>query len=382
MYDVAVIGAGVFGAWTAWHLRREGKTVLLVDAWGPGHSRSSSGGESRAIRMGYGPEEIYTRMAMRSLALWQDLLPKTGPPLFHRTGVLWMARHGDPYSEATRDTLERAGVPMEVLSAEEMARRYPQVLLPDPRAFGILELNSGALLARRAVAAVVEDAVRNGVEYLTASVQPPVGTGAAASVPIAGGEAIRARVFVFACGPWLPKMFPDLLGRRIHPTRQELFFFAPPAGDPRFAPAQLPVWLDFTDPRGPYGFPDLEGRGFKVGFDRHGAAFDPDRGDRTVGAGSVEEIRSFLAERFPPLRDAPLAEVRVCQYENTSNGDFLIDRHPEFENVWLAGGGSGHGFKHGPAVGEYVCARILDRVAPEPRFSLATKAESQNRTVF
>jgi len=298
-YDVAVIGAGSFGAWTAWHLRRAGQSVLLVDAWGPGHSRSSSGGESRAIRMGYGGDEIYTRMAMRSLELWQDLFRETGQPLFHRTGVFWMAREGDPYSIATEVTLAAVGVPMEIVPGPEMARRYPQMRLTDPKVYGIFEPRSGALMARRAVAAVVEDAARRGMAYATEAVLGPSGSGRRASVRTASGQAIYAGAFVFACGPWLPKLFPHLLGTRIYPTRQEIFFFAPPAGDRRFATPQLPVWLDFSDPRGPYGFPDLEGRGFKVGFDRHGPAFDPDTGDRRVSAGGLEEIYRFLAERFP-----------------------------------------------------------------------------------
>jgi glycine/D-amino acid oxidase-like deaminating enzyme len=160
-----------------------------------------------------------------------------------------------------------------------------------------------------------------------------------------------------------------------------VFFFAPPPGDSRFTPPQMPVWIDFTDACAAYGFPDIESRGCKIAFDRHGPAFDPDSGDRSVTANAITEAREALASRFPALRDAPLTESRVCQYENTSNGDFLIDRHPEWNNVWLAGGGSGHGFKHGPAVGEYVCAQILKDAAAEPRFSLATKAEVQHRTV-
>jgi sarcosine oxidase len=381
-YDIAIIGAGAFGSWTAWHLRRAGRSVLLVDAWGPGHARSSSGGESRIIRMGYGADEIYTRMAMRSLVQWQDLFRNTGQILFHRTGVLWIGRAGHPYSEASRATLENTGVAIEILSAEELVRRYPQMVLTDPRTFGILELGSGALMARRAIAVLVEDLIGRGGEYLNAAIQPLSGRGPLDSVRTASGDRIRAGTFVFACGPWLPKLFPDLLGNRIYPTRQEVLFFAPPAGDQRFSPPHLPAWLDFTDPRGPYGFPDLEGRGFKLAFDRHGVPFDPDSGDRTPGPRSVAEAHLFLAERFPALRDATLSEFRVCQYENTSNGDFLIDRHPDLDNVWLVGGGSGHGFKHGPAVGEYVSARILDGAAAEPRFSLASKAETQNRTVY
>ena len=159
-------------------------------------------------------------------------------------------------------------------------------------------------------------------------------------------------------------------------------FFAPPAGDRGFAPPAFPAWIDFSDPRGPYGVPDLEGRGVKFGFDLHGPAFDPDAGDRQLSAEGLNTARRFLAERFPALRDAPLAESRVCPYENTSSGDFLLDRHPEFGSVWLAGGGSGHGFKPGPAVGEYLCARILEGSAAEPRFSLASKLETQRRTVY
>jgi len=380
--DVVVIGAGVFGSWTARVLSCRGRSVLLLDAWGAGHSRSSSGGESRIIRMGYGVDEIYTRMAMRSFAQWQELSRDAGERLFHRTGVLWIGRAGNPYSESTRITLERAGVPLEILSAAELAKRYSQMVLPEPGTFGLLEPESGAVMARRAMAALLEDLLRRGVEYITAAVQAPSGWGILDGVETTNGQRISADVFVFACGPWLPKLFPDLLGKRIYPTRQEVFFFAPPAGDRRFSPLQLPVWIDFTDPRGPYGFPDLERRGFKLAFDRHGAAFDPDSGDRTLGLGSVAEAHSFLAQRFPALSHAPLAEFRVCQYENTSNGDFLVDRHPELENVWLVGGGSGHGFKHGPAVGEHLSARILDGAAAEPRFTLSSKAETQQRTVY
>ncbi|HEY2845129.1 MAG TPA: FAD-dependent oxidoreductase [Bryobacteraceae bacterium] len=381
-YDVAVVGAGVFGAWTAWFLARAGKSVLLLDAWGPGHSGSSSGGESRVMRMGYGADALYTAMAKRSLAHWQDLFHQTGQPLFHKTGVLWMARDGDPTGQATCTTLADAEVPFEILRPADLARRYPQMQVDDPNLFGILEPDSGALLARRAVAAVADAAVRLGVKFVSAAVRPEIGSGRKLRVRTAAGENISADTIVFACGAWLPKIFPDLLASRIFPTRQEVLFFAPPAGDQRFAPPHLPVWIDFIHPLGPYGIPDLEARGFKLAFDRHGPAIDPDATDRMVDTASVEQARSFLAGRFPALRDAPLMESRVCQYENTSSGDFLIDRHPDFDSVWLVGGGSGHGFKHGPAVGEYACAAALGDQAAEPRFSLCNKTSLQKRTVF
>jgi len=381
LYDVAVIGAGVFGAWTAHHLCQAGLRVVLLDAYGVANSRSSSGGESRIIRMGYGADEIYTRSAMHSLNLWRDFCNRTGRTLFLQTGVLWTASGSDPYTEKTRQTLAECGVHFELISPADLRSRYPQMEFAEAT-WGIFEPQSGALMARRAVEAVVQDAVRLGVALLRESADAPDGAGSLLAIATARGSAIQAGAFVFACGPWLPKMFPDLLANRIVPTRQEAFFFGTPPGDPRFSPPAMPVWIDFSDPRGPYGFPDLENRGVKIALDQHGPPIDPDAADRIPSAAGLAAARDFLGQRFPALRHAPLVEARVCQYENTSNGDFLIDRHPDFANVWLVGGGSGHGFKHGPAVGEYAAARILNGGPAEPRYSLASKRETQNRTVF
>jgi sarcosine oxidase len=215
--------------------------------------------------------------------------------------------------------------------------------------------------------------------YIQGAVSALTGKGHLDSLLTSSRESIRAEVFVFACGPWLPKVFPDLLGNRINPTRQEVFFFGVPAGDSRFRPPAMPAWIDFGDEV--YGLPDLENRGFKIAFDRHGPHIDPDTDQRLVSPEAAAAMRDYLARRFPALKDAPVLETRVCQYENTSSGDFLIDRHPEFENVWLVGGGSGHGFKHGPALGEYVASQILQTGASEPRFSLATKGTVQKRSV-
>ncbi len=230
--------------------------------------------------------------------------------------------------------------------------------------------------------AVASAARRKGAEILRGRVETPSGAGRLPCVLTTAGSLIEAETFVFSCGPWLAGLFPQLLGERIFPTRQEIFFFGIPAGDTRFGPDALPVWLDRTDPRLPYGIPDIENRGVKVAFDLHGPPFDPDSGERIVSAESIAAAREYLARRFPALNDAPLVESRVCQYENTSSGDFLIDRHPEFDNVWIAGGGSGHGFKHGPAVGEYVADLIVGRRTPEPRFALAAKQTKQDRTVY
>lgn len=367
-YDVAVIGAGVFGAWTALCLRQAGAEVLLVDAYGPGNSRASSGGESRLIRLGYGPDEIYTRSAQRSLELWKQLFAEGGPEtvtLFQDTGVLWLARDRDAYCEAVLTTLQRAGARIERLGRDELAYRFPQISLRQTT-WGILEPDAGILLARRAVQTVVARSRELGVNYLQAR--------------ITLDSQINADRLVFACGPWLPKIFPELLGELIHVTRQEVFFFGVPAGDERFVPPAMPAWIDFNDLV--YAIPNLDGRGFKLAIDAHGPEFDPDNGERVVSQTGLNAAREYLAQRVPALADAPVLETRVCQYENTSNGDFLIDRHPEFEKIWIVGGGSGHGFKHGPVVGEYATAMISGTGTPEPRFSLATKQRVRSRQVY
>jgi sarcosine oxidase len=377
--DVAVIGAGVFGAWTALQLRRTGRSVTLVDAFGAGHTRSSSGGASRVLRIGYGPETLYSRWAQRSVSAWHELFRDLRQDLFTRTGVLWMARAEDRSADDTIENLRLLRVPFESLDRAALERRYPQLNL-GPITRGVLETESGVVLARHSVQAVVRQAVKQSVTYRVTAVTPPTATGHADSVLTSDGDRITAGTYVFACGPWLPKLFPEVLGNLIHPTRQEVFFFGAQPGDRRFAPPAMPAWVDFAG--GVYGVPDLEGRGFKVGLDHHGPAYDPDLGERLVTDDALQVARMILARRVPALEAAPLLEAHICQYSNSWNGDFLIDRHPNLENVWLVGGGSGHGFKHGPAVGEYVAAQLAGRQAPEPRFTLAAHRQPRERGIF
>jgi len=379
--DIAVVGAGVFGAWSAYQLCRAGADVLLLDAYGPGNSRASSGGESRILRVGYGPDAIYTLMARRSLELWKQLFDYVAQPqLFQPTGVLWLAREHDPYCEATLDTFQQSKVKFERLDRGELRKRYPQLEF-GPVAWGMLENESGVLLARQAVQALVSAAQSLGVTYVQAAIRPPEnGNDRLEFIETTAGRKILADKFVFACGPWLPQLFPKLLADLIHVTRQEVFFMGLPAGDDRFLPNKMPAWIDFNDLV--YGIPNLDNRGVKIAIDEHGPPFDPDTGERIVLPESIARLRAYLARRLPVLANAPVTETRVCQYENTSNGDFLIDRHPALENTWIVGGGSGHGFKHGPAVGEYVASLVAGNVKVEPRFAMATKERAQRRSVY
>jgi glycine/D-amino acid oxidase-like deaminating enzyme len=333
-------------------------------------------------RGSYGRDEVYTRMAWDSLAEWRALSARAELPLFHKSGVLFFFPKEEDYVRDTLAVHSRLKLPTKALDRREMRRRFPMIDF-DGVEIGLFEPEFGVLMARRAVETAVAEFVAAGGEYLQAAVQPPgEEKGPLRRLRLSGGETVAAGQFVFACGPWLPKLFPDLLGRRIFPTRQEVFFFRPDAGDSRFGPAALPGWADFNGGDIFYGMPDLEGRGFKIAHDAHGPPIDPDSGDRLPSPAALATVRTFMERRFPALKGAPLSEARVCQYENSANGDLLIDRHPGIPNVVLIGAGSGHGFKHGPAVGAYAARLVTGTLAaPESRFSLATKGERQDRAV-
>jgi sarcosine oxidase len=380
-WDVIVIGAGVFGAWTAWFLRKAGQRVLLLDAVGPAHARASSGGESRLTRGSYGGDEVYTRFALHSLPQWKWLSDQAGMPVFHPTGVVFFFQKREAYVDQSLEVHRRLKLPTQELDRAALEQRYPQMSWKDIEV-GLLEPQFGVLMARRAVQTLVRQFVKAGGEYRVAAVKPPAADKPLAHVELNDGSTLTAGNYMFACGPWLPKIFPRLLGPRIFLTRQEVFFFAPPAGDARFGSGSLPGWADFNNGDIFYGMPDLESRGFKIAHDKHGPAIDPDRGDRVASPGAVADVRAYMARRFPAMANAQLNEERVCQYENSSNGDLLVDRHPAAGNVLLVGAGSGHGFKHGPEVGRYAAELLTGRLKiVEPRFSLQSKAERQNRAV-
>lgn len=377
--SVVVVGAGVFGAWSALRLARDGWDVTLVDAYGPANGRASSADHTRVIRAGYGAAALYSQWATDALADWQWLAKKRGEPLVVECGALFLGHPGDAHLADTAATLTAQGITHERLDAAAVASRYPQIGvigLGD----AVLEARGGVIRARRAVQAAVAVAVSDGVAYRQARVAPLDESAATPVVRLTTGDTLTADHYVFACGPWLPAVLPSAVGGRIRPTRQEVLHFGVPPGDDRFGSDRLPVWIDFA--AGLYGVPDLDARGMKVGIDRHGAAIDPDTADRLVDASTVAAVRGFFARRFPALADAPLLEARVCQYENTSSGDFLIDRHPAWDTVWIAGGGSGHGFKHGPAVGRHVADLVAGRAEVEPRFALAGKATSSARAIY
>ena len=353
---IAVVGAGAFGGWIALHLLRKGARVTLLDAWGPANSRSSSGGESRIIRATY-DQQIYVELVVRSLTLWREHQEQWQRPLYRENGALWLVGRDGAYEKRALALLREASVRFEELSAAEAEARFPQIDFQGVD-WVIFEPEAGYLLAREACRLVVETFIAEGGQYHHAQVLPVSGSGSIARLSLSEGASLEADQFVFACGPWMGELFPDLPAELITATRQEVFYFGAEASDELFSDTALPVWIDEGEEVF-YGIPGNEGRGFKLGDHSLGEPFDPTTGDRVPSEQALAKARRYLARRFPALRSAPLLESRVCQYERSQDGHFIVDRHPKIDNLWIVGGGSGHGYKHGPALGERVAEQIL-----------------------
>jgi len=353
---VVVIGAGAFGGWSALHLLKLGADVTIIDRWGAGNALSSSGGKSRVIRSIYGPDRIYSEMVKRAYELWENLAASTREKLYAETGALWMLEGDDAYVRAALPIVRELGFVVDEFSVADAAKRYPQIGFDKIKSV-YLEHRAGALFARHACQ-VVEKAVESaGGRYLTAAVKPGrIANGAMSSV-VADGKTIKADHYVFACGPWLGSIFPDVIGDAVRATRQEVYYFGIPKGDAYLA-GHLPIWIDFGE-HIIYGIPGIDGRWFKLADDTRGGAIDPTTMPRTKTEAGVAHAREFLAKRFPQIAKQPLLSAEVCQYENSPDGNLIIDRHPNASNVWIAGGGSGHGFKLSPVVGEMVAQAVL-----------------------
>lgn len=368
--DVVVVGAGTMGAWTALHARRAGLTTTLIDAFGAGHARATSGDETRIIRASHGDDHLYTAWSRTAREAWIAFGEQVGESVFVPAGALWFAHRDDGFEAASETRLRAMRIPVERLDPADVAARWPQVAVDD-LAFATFEPEAGLLLARRGVAAVARRYTEEGGRFDLAWARPGRSDGRRMlDVATDDGRHMAAEQFVFAAGPWLPRLFPDVVGHLIRVTKQDVIFFGSAAGDGRFGSDALPCWVDYDAAF--YGIPGVDGRGMKLAPDRYGPVFDPTNGERIVDPESVRLARRYLARRFPALADAPVVETRVCQYETTPDTHFVIDRHPDFDNCWLVGGGSGHGFKHGPVIGEHVVGRLTGRPAgpDEARFGL------------
>ena len=367
--SIVVVGGGAFGGWTAWFLLQAGFKVTLFDCWGPGNSRSSSGDETRVIRSSYGGNEFYFDLNVRSLSLWKEYEERWQKKFFQNKGVLWFCY--DEASPIVDDSLPFAtkhNMPYQKFSVTELQKQYPQINTSD-LSHAWFDPYGGCLRARESCQAVQKAFVDEGGKYILSNVKPGnFNQGQLDSVMLSNGNVVKADSYIFACGSWLGFLFPEVLSNVITCSKQEVYYLGVPEKSAQVFD-QLPVWIDLDGEDFYYGIPGNSYRGFKIGVDKRGEAFNPSTGNRTMNDEVFEKAMEFIAHRFPDFKNAPLIENRVCPYENSPDGNFLFDHHPEASNLYFLGGGSGHGFKHGPALGELI-ANIIQGKSSIPHHLL------------
>lgn len=349
---IVVIGAGAFGGWSALYLLRRGFKVTMIDAWGPGNSRSSSGDETRVIRSTYGNNETYFDLNVRALELWKENQRHFERKIFYNTGVLWFCYNEQtPLVDNSFPFALKHKMEYEYLTPVNINRRYPVINTRDLH-HAFLDPYGGYLKAREATQSVHEAFLKEGGLYVQSHVTPFSGT-TLSDLLLPNGSKVKGDAYLFACGSWMGQLFPGILKNIITCTKQEVYYFGTPL-ERSSAFEDLPAWIDVDGESFYYGIPGNAHRGFKIGVDVRGESFDPTHGERTLTHSALKNAREFIGHRFPKLKDAPLLEHRVCPYENSPDGNFIFGLLPESENIFLLGGGSGHGFKHGPALGELV----------------------------
>lgn len=351
---IVVVGAGAFGSWTSLYLLRSGFKVTLVDAWGPAHARSSSSDETRVIRSTYGGNEVYFDLNVRALTLWQENGKNFGRQLFHNTGVLWFCyEENTPLVDDSMVFAKKYGMEYEYFKPDELQKRNPNIRVSDLH-HAYFDPFGGYLDARESIQTVCHAFIKEGGAYVQAYVQPgKISHERLQEITLSNADHLKADGYVFACGAWLGKLFPDFLHDVITCTKQEVYYFGVPA-EHSLAFENIPVWVDVDGKDFYYGIPGNGHRGFKIGVDVRGAPFDPTSGEHVYTPETLVDARKFIAHRFPLLKNAPLVESRVCPYENSPDGNFIFTQIPDTINAFVLGGGSGHGFKHGPALGELI----------------------------
>ncbi len=382
-----VVGAGAWGTWIAYHLRKAGVAVTLVDAYGPANSRATSGDETRGIRSSYGDRatgEQWTKWAREGMRRWKEFdaefAKRFGTRFFVTTGDVIYRDAEEPFTTRTLEHWRKLNVPHEQVTPDEARKRWPMI---DPRKATVIlyEPDAGVARARASVQALAAIGRDAGVKYIVGRAKPgPLRNGRMQEITLDDGTRLTADAYVFACGPWLRKVFPELLMNRMRTPLGHVCYFGTPEGDTRFTYPNMPSW----NVPGVTGWPALpvDSRGFRV---RGGFAppapppsdddedelppppppppdprqQDPDLSVRWSSEDRIAGSRRVLEQCFPALKDAPLLETRSCHYESSVNRNFIIDRIPGHENAWIAGVGQAEGFKFAPVAGEYAAWRVM-----------------------
>ncbi|HXV60404.1 MAG TPA: FAD-dependent oxidoreductase [Vicinamibacteria bacterium] len=364
--DVAVVGAGVMGNWTALNLREMGLSVVLIDQYSPGNSKSSSMGEVRGMRLTYGEEEHEMLWARNACELWKMRQAEFGTDMFYQCGALAFRSQWTARNSAERALFDKHRVPYEVISYDDLMRRWPQAPPPSEEFFGFYHPWGGVLSPRDANLAVATSFRKKGGSLLIDKASPGARAGGKLqSVTLTSGATVSADTFVFALGAWMPKVFPEVMKNKLSVRKAAYYMYGTPPGDNRFSVPNLP--------NTGLGLPSINGAGFGL-LISPGEEVDPDLFERVPNADEKAAARETLAQRFPALKDQPMLAAWSCQTENSVDGQCFFDLHPEMDNLWLVGGGSWHAFKIGPVIGDYVAHRVVGEKKGLPEAGLSGEA--------
>lgn len=354
-HGVVIVGGGIMGVCAAYYLAGKGRSVVLLDQSDIPNQRAASGDHLRVFRLSYGKDEFYTSMAHKTLPLWLELNTITGEKLLVQNGVLEFAPKAHGYEEDCFKVLKDMKIPVRRLEKKEIQRSYPMI---NTRAmqYAILHPDGGMLWAQRAVGAISALAQRKGAKFRTQTKVVAVlkdKKHGIKGVKDAAGKVWEAEQYLFASGAWNAEL---LKGLPIKVTRQFQMYVRPPFNRGRYRPEHFPVFASLQT--GFYGFP-LHIHGFlKVGDHKKGPPGKPGKDEATPPA-FEKKVRAFFKRFIPELAAFTEFEGAVCYYDNTKDGDFIVDRLPDAQNAFVLGGFSGHGFKFGPLIGKTIAELML-----------------------
>lgn len=356
-YDVIVIGVGGMGSAAAYHLASRGQRVLGLERFTAGHDKGSSHGRSRVTRQAYHEHPSYVPLVLRAYELWRQAERDSGRSLLTVTGGVMISDPAAGLVAGGQRSAEQWGLPYEILTAAEIRRRFP-TLTPADTELGLYEPNTGFVRPEESVLAHSDLAAKAGAD-LRYGEQVVDWTSDAEGVTVTttNGRHTAERL-LFCAGAWSPGLLRELEVPMVV-ERQVMHWFEPVGGTAAYESHPIFLWGD-TDDELIYGFPAHDGeRAVKVAFYRRPHTTDPDDVDRTVHAAEVEEIRDFLATRVPSLAGRH-AESKACLYTMTPDHAFVVGHHPGRDNVVVACGFSGHGFKFAPLIGEVLADLVVD----------------------
>lgn len=357
IYDVIVLGGGSMGSAAAYYLAKQKKRVLMIDQFTIPNHYGSHHGHTRMLRLGYGNGGKYVPLVQESLKLWLHLEEETGKTLYKRTGALTVGKPGSRFVKEAIDSSVKYHLAHEELTAEMIMERWPGITIPLDY-YGCFDPDSGFLFSEDCITTYKEEAIKLGADVFEN--QPVLNIEMAedtVKVMTTLGEYNAAKLVVTA-GAWIPKLL-ESLELPIKPVRKTIGWFKPTAN--HLYSSGFPCFIFDTDSLGHYyGFPNFDGSGVKVGRMDLGYECDPDTVNRELGHYEDDEgdIRNFL-EMFMPQAAGELVRGETSMFSNTPDHDFIVDVHPKYSHVVLAGGFSGHGFKFASVIGSILGDLII-----------------------